>query len=162
MRSDGGIFIGYGVEETLKRHTDLLTWEIIAVSMVRAVGSAGASTFSFPEDVYILDMGIYCSATPANLLGASIQITDPSGTNFQPIYITTPSEELIFPAGMIVPLGVANAISFNANAQASKLPMFMPTGTDVQVRAAADAVGGVSVIFVMTVARCPKGVEIPH
>jgi len=59
LRSDAGIFFGYGVEETLKRHPDLITANVDAViGSPAALNTTTTTVFSFPEDHYILAVAL--------------------------------------------------------------------------------------------------------
>ncbi len=161
LRSDVGIQVQVGVEETLSRHIDLLTWESILSSRAPGVNATSALTFSFPEDVYVIDMNMWGVVTPANLEGASLLLHDPTSTPRQAIYLTTPAQETLFTGNFAPGVGVT-AISHSANLVQNVLPIFVPAGTDFIYSVTADAVGGVTLALVTTVVRCPKGVPIPH
>lgn len=162
LRSDAGIFFGFGVEETLSRHLDLLTMETIIKQVAPTVGASGALIFSFPEDVYILAVEVYGKTTPANLQGAFLTVADPSSTSAMGIYLTTPSEETIFGGNFTLPLVAITALSHNANLCQPVFPMFVKAGFDFTFGATADAVGGCSMALDLLIARTPKGVPIPH
>lgn len=160
LRSDAGIFFQYGIEETLKRHVDLMTWENILVDQNVAVGQSTDAVFSFEEDVYVLAMEMWARGNPANLEGASLTVADPASASGQGIYLTTPAVEVIF-SGFVIAMGF-NALASYPNMLQNVLPLFVPAGSDFTFRVDADAVGSVRCDLTLTVARCPKGVEIPH
>ena len=58
LRSDAGVMVGIGVEETLKRHQDLITQQADLITISTAINTTGVNTFSFPEDHYIQSFAI--------------------------------------------------------------------------------------------------------
>jgi len=162
LRSDAGIMVQVGVEETLSRHVDLLTQEHIRVSIGVAASTTATSAFSFDEDVYVQNIGVFGTVTPANLEGSWLTITNPAIATRGLIYLTLPANELIFVGGMVILMGGDNVLSFNENVAGVALPLFVRAGSDFNYSVRADAVGGVTMVLMITVTRTPKGVPIPH
>lgn len=161
MRSDAGIMLGMGVEETLTRHIDLLTAETVSVNATALVNDQGITTFSFAQDHYIQNIQVGGVTTPANMLFVALtQLRFAAGVS-NVIYFSDSSDEIIFSAGNL-PMTALNILSLSPNTLPLTYPIFGLAETDYTFRARADAVGGVVMAIFMTVTRAPKGVPIPH
>jgi len=163
MRSDAGIMLGMGVEETLKRHVDLLTWEqVFATCTVPALNTTTiGSAISFPEDVYILNLSMWSESNPANFVWGAFMMRDPASTNSNLIYFGEAADLRTLVAGEIDFI-IAGAQGILVPATQAPLPLFVRQGIDFRIKCRSGGGGGTVVFMMLTVARCPKGVEIPH
>jgi len=158
LRSDAGIFFGYGVEETLSRHIDLADIDVIEVN-----GSPGALnttvnvTFSFPEDHYILAVMFRAGTNPANFALGALTVRP------------QPQSEIILVAHTdigqrITMTGIAlvDDIFIPLPNPGTTFPLFGLAETDYTFYMRSGAGGGGSFKLVVYRITCPKGVRIPH
>ncbi len=161
LRSDAGIFFGIGVEETLKRDVDLLTTETIVQTVSPGAGATVSATFSFATDHYILGIAVVgTSGVAAFEWGALLARRFPA-TNEQLIYWAADTDMVNLAAGSLVMSGLVIA-SIVSPTLITPLPLFGVAETDYEAQFRGKAGAGGTFHVIVQVARCPKGVEIPH
>jgi len=161
LRSDAGIFFGYGVEETLKRHIDLMTQETIIVSRPWTAQNTSTTTFSFAQDHYIQDIVAIVTADPANLEWLQLTALDPAGAITQSLLFGEVGN-LIVPVSGSPDIGGAFALAVMIPPLITTFPRFGKRQLDYTFHVRGDAAGTGTARLVMSVTRCPEGVEIPH
>jgi len=157
LRSDAGVMVGVGVEETLKRHVDLFNQDVEQIEAVAAASTTANTAFSFTEDHYLL--GIQFSTTDIARMEYAMLTAQPQGQS-----------ELI----MIAHTLLADVLSFTgAPGQTGKsslatmdggftFPLFGKAETDYLLSVRANAIGGVTGRMQIYRVTAPKGVEIAH
>ena len=160
LRSDAGIFFQYGVEETLKRHSDLITVDATRVSISPLVSAVATAVFSFPNDHYVLGMALIGVITPGNMESFIVEAAPFGDPNSGLIAAGIAANFVAFPNAVAVSgvtmLGYANYDAFVT------LPLFGRRETDYRITFRADAVGGCRFDALFYTVEAPQGVEIAH
>ncbi len=165
LRSDVGVQVEVGVEETLSRHPDLLTWETINTNAIAGAAdtTATAAAFSFAEDTFIGAVTLAVTASPANVAWMALTAHDPASGTARQIIAFVDSTELITLTGGSIQMQNAPIIALNQPAlTTAHFPMFVKAGVDFRLEIRSNAGGGFTGQLYMTITRTPKGVPIPH
>lgn len=157
MRSDGGIFIGMGVEETLKRHIDLMNVDVEnIVTVASGAGVTNTTIFSFPEDHYILAIAFSTS----NIARQTYQVlsVQPQGQSEEILIAHTLLADGLAFDGATAFVVAQSLVQMDGGVN---FPLFGKAATDYAhtVRAEVGQMTGTLSVYRV---RAPKGVEIAH
>lgn len=157
LRSDLGIQVGVGVEETLKRHVDLINSDVEDVTASPVAGNATtASVFSFPEDHYILGVGMV--ANDVTRLKYGVLSVRPQGQSEEAMICHTLLAD--FQGFDSLPMG-SNQFLVTMDGGFT-FPLFGRAETDYTWAVRSEAAGGVIGTLSIYRVRAPQGVEIAH
>lgn len=157
LRSDAGIFFGYGVEETLSRHVDLIDQDVeIVTNVVVGANATRSDAFSFPEDHYIQSLDFFVTSLPANLNYVALTARPQNQTQVVLLAFSKLADLQNFPGlpgpdDLFVP--ILSGMSF---------PHFMRANTDYTLTTRSNAGGSVTMTMNILRSMAPQGVRIAH
>ncbi len=161
LRSDAGIFFGYGVEETLSRDNDLLNVQVDTANQTLAAFTDASVVFSFPEDHYILGLSLGLSAgLVANMPWSQLTARPQAGVPEVQIMFAIAADGFDLPGGAMT-WGAIPAIAAFTPRRMPAFPLFGLANTDYRIQTRAGAVA-ITTLFHIYHADAPKGVRIPH
>lgn len=160
LRSDAGVMVQVGIEETLKRHPELIVQQVDQIFLSIAIATTASTTFSFPQDHYIQMVSVGMSVgVAADFEWFQLTAGDPAGTfDTQLLYgLAADMDDL------------ANAMGWGTTAVTSVATPRNTVPFPIFGRANTDYIFSVRGLAVATVFRvmiyhteAPQGVEIAH
>jgi len=155
LRSDAGIFVQYGIEETLKRHPELIEVDVSVNQLSPGAADTTQNTaFSFPEDHYILGFS-FQSSSAANMLWGVLEAVPQGQADRVTLgftlladrqtFVGLPGDDDVFPPTVLC-----------------ALPLFGRAQTDYNLTTRSSAGGASNLAVHIYRVQAPQGVEIAH
>ncbi len=156
LRSDAGVMVTVGVDETLKRHVDLMDQDVELIALASpGADTTVSATFSFAEDTYIQGLMFRGSITPANFVFGTVVLRPQNQTARMMICHTLLADRVTF-------VGLTEADDIFLPQYDVPFPLFVKQDTDIIYQVRSGAGGGVTTDLSVYRTSAPKGVEIPH
>ena len=158
LRSDVGVQVQVGVEETLKRHVDLINADVELVTASAAVLNTTAQNFfSFPEDHYFMGFDFAAPTNPGNVDWMALFLI-PQGQNQRLLLGHTVLANRQTFTGIT---GTDDYFLPVAN-RGVTFPLFVRAQTDYFLFIRSGAGGGFDAELSVYRIHAPQGVEIAH
>jgi len=156
LRSDAGVMVEYGIEETLKRHAELIIQDVSSNdTSVAGANTTGSIAFSFAQDHYIMGLTFTSATLPANVLFMLLELIPQNQTQRVVIAFTELADRITF-------TGVAGDDDVFVPHRLVDFPLFVRAQTDYFFSIRSGAGGGVACTIDLLRVEAPQGVEIAH